>query len=377
MLFQIVDDYRESQHGLMEREEQDLQKSLTKLTNKVTVSQLNDMVSESETDGEVTSPRSASDMDTHSELSELSSTKPITDSVDSSSAAISEIPEREPVVESVQKPVTVVTTQSQPKPSETQKVDSVVVNASETRPESEINNNGNAVEDRLWDRVEVGPEDGPEIEDHWKTVETKRSEVVDDSKDTVKPSVTDDHPATVFETETNVMQEVLHSAPIERLESIPAKSDEVDDILEPPSGYNSTSEASEGAAHNEIIQPPPASTQDLEMLGRQRKYSVGDDFSGLEFLNQHRVALPSFGGEEEERSEIDLDDISRRDDDSEENMGSQISFGQSFSSNSLFTDRSHISAYDNFGDKKVGRDTDGPVFMFVPKGGERLKVGDR
>ncbi len=30
-------------------------------------------------------------------------------------------------------------------------------------------------------------------------------------------------------------------------------------------------------------------------------------------------------------------------------------------------DKSCISPYDNFGDKKVGKDIDGPVFMFVPK----------
>ena len=42
-------------------------------------------------------------------------------------------------------------------------------------------------------------------------------------------------------------------------------------------------------------------------------------------------------------------------------------------------DKSFISPYDNFGDKKVGKDIEGPVFMFVPKSDQpqNPRVGER
>ena len=60
-------------------------------------------------------------------------------------------------------------------------------------------------------------------------------------------------------------------------------------------------------------------------------------------------------------------------------LDTEIMFGASFMNNSGLLNRSKISPYDNFGDKTVGRDADGPVYMFVPKRGpeEGIKVGDQ
>ena len=85
--------------------------------------------------------------------------------------------------------------------------------------------------------------------------------------------------------------------------------------------------------------------------------------------------------------QIDLDDISRRGDDEDEdelrspsNFDSEIIFGNAwnFDSGGLFRDHT-ISAYDNCGDKKVGLDGEGPVIMLVPRteDEESIRVGDR
>ncbi len=100
-----------------------------------------------------------------------------------------------------------------------------------------------------------------------------------------------------------------------------------------------------------------------------------------------RVPLPSFD-ETPSRlgfSEVDLDDISHHSNEDDEHLTSletEITFASTWSGigSSLFSDRSIISAYDNYGEKKVGRDVQGPVMMFVPDTGEKNshpKVGGR
>ena len=104
------------------------------------------------------------------------------------------------------------------------------------------------------------------------------------------------------------------------------------------------------------------------------------------FAMDRMVPLPSFEDNDSNIGidEIDLDDISRHgdDDDSSNNtmtFDSEISFGQSWDVSHpgpLFKDR--ISAYDNFGERKVGKDHQGPVFMLVPDGSvQSPRVGEK
>ena len=105
---------------------------------------------------------------------------------------------------------------------------------------------------------------------------------------------------------------------------------------------------------------------------------LDDSFHGLEFVQNHEVPLPSFLDEPDAGNSslgLDLDDIRRNTSDEEsssanENSSTNVSFSETWAENNnwFFNDKKIISAYDNFGKKKVGRDMEGPVYMFVPKG---------
>ena len=207
---QIVGDHTEEMDEKYKLEEEDLHHQLTKLSNKATVAQLNDMVSESETDGEAMSPRnhdtSISDLESHSEMSELSIvTKPM--EVDSSA------------------PLSPLTPMS-----DTQKSpdSGIKVSVSDSHPPSitsdKENNNNNVIEvgkgeqdmDRLWERVENRGE-SPHIENAWKTVEAKRSQFKSNDSDAtmIHPSVDNTLITSVLvETELEVFHEVSWAFPI-------------------------------------------------------------------------------------------------------------------------------------------------------------------
>ena len=142
-----------------------------------------------------------------------------------------------------------------------------------------------------------------------------------------------------------------------------------------------------------------ATTPVQEVVGNpatsQRKDQIDDvmdNLNALEYAQSHEVPLPSFGvddtgSEAGGRSEIDLDDISRQDSDIENDLPEEpvvtldgnINFGNNWIMNSsLFKDKNIISAYDNFGEKKVGKDSTGPTLMLVPQTEELplAKIGD-
>ena len=100
------------------------------------------------------------------------------------------------------------------------------------------------------------------------------------------------------------------------------------------------------------------------------------------------VPLPNFSASHRLSFESgDLDDISsfhcNDDEDNASTFSTEISFGRTWNfsgTERLFRDSGKISAYDNFGEKKVGRDIEGPVIMLVPDGrgqSNTVKVGDR
>jgi hypothetical protein len=243
---------------------------------------------------------------------------------------------------------------------------------------------------KLWEQVEGKSEQVPEIEDHWKMVEAKRSEVPDKpDDDAVEPSVTDGATTAVLHTDLETLKEVIPAPPIVHLESV---SDEPENKSNDTSAAQSVqqptqierlesvpvenpNESQNGYSDHDV---PNAASSDVPLFDRRRPSGDDEEFS-MEFLSNRSVPLPSFGDADfQNGSQVDLDDISRVDEDSDSaSMSAQVSYGASFATNPLFTDRNTISAYDNFGDKKVGRDNEGPVFMFVPKSGERLRVGDR
>ena len=109
-----------------------------------------------------------------------------------------------------------------------------------------------------------------------------------------------------------------------------------------------------------------------------------DDPLFLDCIKNHTVPLPSFDDIDDSLSHTshDVDDIIQSGADSstaeEEGEGSEDgSWNLSPSSSSLF---SNISAYDNFGKKKVGRDDIAPVMMLIPNSDEFIqspKVGNR
>ena len=122
---------------------------------------------------------------------------------------------------------------------------------------------------------------------------------------------------------------------------------------------------------------------------------LDDEFLFLDCVRNHQVPLPSFetGDSLHSHTSLDLDDIisggenspaeeeeedqeESEDEDEEEEDGSEDE-NWSHTHSSLFK---NISAYDNFGKKKVGRDYVEPVFMLIPNSDEFIlspRVGDR
>lgn len=101
-----------------------------------------------------------------------------------------------------------------------------------------------------------------------------------------------------------------------------------------------------------------------------------DEKSLMDFVTRRSgVALPSFG--DDENPDVDLDDISHSEADT--TFDSEFVFGNSWATPSLRSvfGWNKISAYDNYGEKKVGNDLDGPVYMLIPEHNSTPRVGDR
>ena len=140
---------------------------------------------------------SISDMESHSEMSELSIvTKPSME-VDSS-APLS--------------PLTPI--------SDSQKSVDSGIKVTDSQPpsvSSDRENNNNVIGvggeekdmDRLWERVE-GRGESPDIENHWKTIEGKKSQLQSNDSDatTIRPSIDDTLTTSVLESEVEVFHEV-------------------------------------------------------------------------------------------------------------------------------------------------------------------------
>jgi hypothetical protein len=107
-----------------------------------------------------------------------------------------------------------------------------------------------------------------------------------------------------------------------------------------------------------------------------------------DFVREHRTVLPSFEINELEtkQKEVDLDDISHisSEDSYPENdrvmsLDGSLHFGNNWSLTNRFSGGSFISAYDNFGSKKLGREGSEPTLMLVPKADDEIsvaKIGD-
>ena len=117
-----------------------------------------------------------------------------------------------------------------------------------------------------------------------------------------------------------------------------------------------------------------------EALQEKGEADISNIYSAIDLMNKHEVPLPSFDtsqSESELDKSCDLDDItfsSRRDSTSTEENDS-LAIDRTPSANWFFCNKGIISPYDNFGDKKVGRDRH--VLMLVPPFENSPKVGDR
>ena len=111
-----------------------------------------------------------------------------------------------------------------------------------------------------------------------------------------------------------------------------------------------------------------------------------DQTDGFDFFQGHRTPLPDFSVSESEtdgRLDIDPDliSLSGREDttvgrlDTDDNR-SDVTFGSQVESQWFFRDRK-ISAYDNAGNKRMGRENERPVVMLVPEAASVPKVGDK
>ena len=196
------------------------------------------------------------------------------------------------------------------------------------------------------------------IEDQWDTIESKTS---------LSPSITNvDHIRTTI-TEKQTFD-------IEKAAGICASIIEEETVDTVGAGLPSISVSCDG--------------DDAKMADSDDGTLDGDDATDdplfLDCIKNHTVPLPSFEDIDDSLSHTshDVDDFvpsgadssTAEEEDAESEDGS---WNLSPSSSSLF---SNISAYDNFGKKKVGRDDIAPVMMLIPNSDEFIqspKVGDR
>jgi hypothetical protein len=124
-------------------------------------------------------------------------------------------------------------------------------------------------------------------------------------------------------------------------------------------------EAVEPTQQKTALEAVPSSDEVLDHDG---------DLAAFNFLAKKRdhVPLPSF--EDDDVKDVDVDDISCNDD--SRSFQSEIRFNSTWQSGGLLFD-GNVSAYDNLGEKRVGRDVENPVYMFIPKSESVTKIGDQ
>lgn len=94
-----------------------------------------------------------------------------------------------------------------------------------------------------------------------------------------------------------------------------------------------------------------------------------DSFLGFEYAQSHRVPLPSF--DDPGKDDLDLDDISRHgDDENASTLESEVSFLSTWNFGASPMLFNNISAYNNFGERKLGLDLEEPVYMLIPNPGD-------
>lgn len=341
--------------GRISQEETEVRTAFTQLANLATISQLSQLMSESETDTD--NPLSID-------------TSQLDDTVSDIGSHVTELHELSVVTKDVdgghQMPL--LSTESGVYMDECENGSGHPAAFSRSNSDmTDARNNEASDEERFDDIVKNNL-----IEEQWRTVESKISPL------SSQGAMTEG-------------EDQQHSSPAVEEETM------VGDVDATPADINDVDATSPSLNDNDGDRTPVVDSDDGTLDGGDSAGNdLDDEFLFLDCVRNHQVPLPSFESVDDSLSHtgLDLDDIigenstvededdQEKDEDEEDSEDEDRedegdNWSMSHSASSLFK---NISAYDNFGKKKVGRDYVEPVFMLIPNSDEFIlspRVGDR
>lgn len=215
------------------------------------------------------------------------------------------------------------------------------------------------------------------IKNDWVIVESKHSAL------NLQP------PKSGIDTDTGSWQSIevqgngVFKADSYRINSVRSSTE---DRVDTPDSVNTLKLVEENVSQDSApgLQSDPSSANGInnnseEGVPESGYYEDEEDGAVFDFLAKKRdkIPLPSFEDDESDQKDVDIDDISCHGDRScsSPTFRSEITFNCTWASGGLFDDE--VSAYDNLGEKRVGRDSEKPVYMFIPQTQDSsAKIGD-